>query len=156
MGFEMADITTDSWLPYKVNMTNFGVAWGLYFTFVHLRVHEWVAIIVVLLLELGWQLVQAYVDAPSPFSYDGSVGAYLGGSGFNYANAVWAVGGMTLAFLIDLMQPPVVRPLGGYDVDPCAQWEKNDDDYNECYDALADLIQAYEDETNGSIDEEEF
>ena len=156
MGFEMADITTDSWLPYKVNMTNFGVAWGLYFTFVHLRVHEWVAIIVVLLLELGWQLVQAYVYAPVPFAYDGSAGAYIGGAGFNYANAVWAVGGMTLAFLIDLMQPPVVRPLGGYDVDPCAQWEKNDDDYNECYDALSDLIQAYEDETNGSIDEEEF
>ena len=156
MGFEMADITTDSWLPYKVNMTNFGVAWGLYFTFVHLRVHEWVAIIVALLLELGWQLVQAYVAAPVPFDFDGSAGAYIGGTGFNYANAIWAVGGMTLAFLIDLMQPPVVRPLGGYDVDPCAQWEKNDDDYNECYDALADLIQAYEDETNGSIDEEEF
>ena len=140
MAFTLATITTESWLPYTSNMTNFGVAWGLYFMWVHLRVHEWLAIILVLLIETGWQLVQAYIIAPVPFAYDGTAEAYIGGAGFNYATYIWAIGGMTLGFLIDLMQPPAVRPLGGYDVDPCAKWDDNDDDYNECYDALSDLI----------------
>ena len=140
MAFTLATITTESWLPYTSNMTNFGVAWGLYFMWVHLRVHEWLAIILVLLIETGWQLMQAYIIAPVPFAYDGTAEAYLGGAGFNYATYIWAIGGMFLAFLIDLMQPPAVRPLGGYDVDPCVKWDDNDDDYNECYDALSDLI----------------
>ena len=140
MAFTLATITTESWLPYTSNMTNFGVAWGLYFMWVHLRVHEWLAIILVLLIETGWQLVQAYIIAPVPFAYDGTAEAYIGGAGFNYATYIWAIGGMFLGFLVDLMQPPAVRPLGGYDVDPCAKWDDNDDDYNECYDALSDLI----------------
>ena len=140
MSFTLATITTDSWLPYTSNMTNFGIGWGLYFMWVHLRVHEWLAIILVLLIETGWQLIQAYIIAPIPFAFDGTAEAYLGGYGFNYATYIWAIGGMFLAFLVDLMQPPAVRPLGGYDVDPCVKWDGNDDDYNECYDALSDLI----------------
>ena len=141
MGFTLKTITTEDWLPYSSNMTNFGVAWGLYFMWVHLRVYEWLSIILVLLIETGWQLVQAYIIAPSPvLGTERTAEAYIGGEGFNYATYIWAIGGMFLGFLVDLMQPPAVRPLGGYDVDPCAKWDKNDDDYNECYDALADLI----------------
>ena len=141
MGFTTADITTDDWLPYPANQANFGVAWGLYFTFVHLRVHEWIAIIVVALIELGWQLVQAYILAPVPFAYDGTAEAYLGGAGFNYANMIWATGGWFLAFLIDLMQKPHVRPLGGYDIDACAKWKDDQDYYEWCQDSLFDLIE---------------
>ena len=140
MGFETADITSDSWLPYPVNQANFGVAWGLYFTFVHLRVHEWIAIIVVALLEFGWQMVQAYIYAPVPFAYDGTAEAYIGGYGFNYANMIWATGGWFLAFLVDLMQKPSIRPLGGYEIDPCAKWEDDADYYEWCLDSLSDLI----------------
>ena len=141
MAFLLATITTDSWLPYNANLANFGVAWGLYFTWVHLRVHEWVAIIIMILLELGWQLVQAYIIAPIPYTKDGTAEAYIGGYGFNYANMIWATGGWFLAFLVDLMQKPHWRPLGGYDVDPCLKWEDDQDYYEWCQDSLIDLME---------------
>ena len=67
-----------------------------------------------------------------PFAYDGTVEAYLGGQGFDYIHLVYATGGLTFAFLVDLMQAPLVRPLGGYELDPCAKWDGNGEDYNEC------------------------
>ena len=42
------------WVPYKQNLCYFGIAWGLYFMWVHLKVWEWLAIILVLVIELGW------------------------------------------------------------------------------------------------------
>ena len=81
-----------------------------------------------------------------PFDYDGTAEAYLGGYGFNYANMIWATGGWFLAFLVDLMQKPSIRPLGGYYVDPCAKWSGDDDYYDWCVDSLLDLIQRTSDE----------
>ena len=123
MAFTMAP--TVEWMPYTAQLNNFGIAWGMYWMWVHLRVHEWIAIILVVFIEVGWQMVQAFV----PTAADG-IGLYLGGDGFNYANLIYATGGMTLAFLIDLMQPPSVRPLGGYK--KCEKLEPGTPDYEKC------------------------
>ena len=124
MAFTMADPI--EWMPYNSALANFGVAWGQYWMWVHLRVHEWIAIILVVCFEVGWQMVQAYI----PTAADG-VGAFIGGDGFNYAHLIYAVGGMTLAFLIDLMAKPSVRPLGGYKYD-CSILEEGTPDWEDC------------------------
>ena len=113
-------------------MAYFGISWGLYFSFVHVGAWEWLAIILVLVIETGWQLIQAYVISPVPYSYDGTIEAFIGGAGFNFIQMIYATGGLIGAFLVDLMQAPLVRPLGGYEIDPCAKWDYNDEDYNEC------------------------
>ena len=127
-------------MPVNANLANFGVAWGLYFMWVHLRLYEWLAVLLVLLIETGWQITQAMVTCAANPCVEGDGAAYyIGGWGFNYANYIYAIGGMTLAFLIDLMQPPHIRPIGGYPPMPCEQFHE-EDQISECYALLEPLL----------------
>ena len=134
---------TADWMPTKesYNQANFLSGWGFYWAFVHMNVHEWVAVIVVLLLETCWQIVMGMV----PDTEEDDVGTpnvngvpYIGGRGFSYTNLVYAAGGMLIALLIDLIAPPHIRPMGKKD-DPCLEFEDSQEDYDQCWAALEEM-----------------
>ena len=85
----------------------------------------------VLVIETLWQLIQTYVKAPIPFSYDGTIEAYLGGAGFDLAHMFYATLGLIFAIYFDLFLT-TIRPLKGSDLDPCVKWYDNGEDYFEC------------------------
>ena len=107
--WEMAD---PIWMPHTAQQGYFGVGWGLYFTLVHLKAWEWLAVVIVILLEVTYQIVQALVPS--------SVNLYFGGEGFSYSNLIYGCGGMLLGLFIDLAAPPHVRP---WNSDPCSDKE---------------------------------
>ena len=50
-----------SWVFGPGAQANFFIGWGLYFTMVSLDVHEWIAILILVVLETGWQIGQAFL-----------------------------------------------------------------------------------------------
>ena len=126
--------TMDDWLPLGQNQAYFGTGWGLYFTWTTFQVHEWISVIIVVLLETSWQIVHGMVPD--------TTNAYLGGKGFSYIRLVYGIGGMTLALLFDLMIPPHIRPFGADD--PCEDYEEDSDDWKECIAAAEQLEEANE------------
>ena len=86
-----------------------------------------------------------------------TIGYLLGGLGFNYVNLIWAIGGMFLAFIVDLMESPSIRPLSGYPKDPCGDLELDDQGYYECVELMKDEGFWYYDEmTEGNEEGQGF
>lgn len=98
----------DSWMPYSYNITNFGIGWGLYYTFVHFKAMEWLSCLIVVLLQTGWQIMCALVP-------DEGIDAspYIGGDGFSYNNLSYGSLGVLLALILDLIVPPHIRSTSG-------------------------------------------
>ena len=103
-------IDTEEWEPVARNMANFGVAFGLYYAFVHYYVAEWISMLVVLFIEGIWQIKNALIP-------DNEVD-YIGGPGFSYVSLIYDFGGILVALLIDLMWPPHIRPTGDDECNP--------------------------------------
>ena len=100
-----------SWNPYPMNVANFGVGFGVYFMMVHFYAWEWLAIVLVLLLQFMWQCKNALV----PYvNYDSTTATwtrrYFGGFGYSYRQQIYGAGGVFIAFLLDVIWPPAIQP----------------------------------------------
>ena len=138
VGFTMA--TDPTWIFGSTAQAYTFIGWGLYSTMVHLDVHEWVAILVMIVLEAGWQIGQAYIEYDA--TPDWTLGYILGGAGFNYVNMIWATSGIILGFLIDLMHKPSVRPLSGYRPTLACDYIKkslSEEQYEDCMTFMEDI-----------------
>ena len=96
----MAD-AHDSWMPIQDNIAMLGVGFGLYYMFVHYYTWEWVTLIVVAFLQFLWELKNALIPATEV--------EYFGGWGYSWKAEIYGFGGLFLAFLIDVMWPPVLH-----------------------------------------------
>ena len=115
MKYTDSDYTHDTWNPSHDNMANAGVAFGLYFMFVHFHTWEWLSMLLVALFTFMWQCKNALI--PSITKTDGT--RYFGGWGYSYIAQIYGAGGVFLAFLLDVMWPPAIQP------------KKNGENYNE-------------------------
>ena len=100
-----------SWNPYPMNVSNFGVGFGMYFMMVHFYAWEWLAILLVLLLQFIWQCKNALV----PFvDWDATTVTWsrrwFGGNGYSYRQQIYGAGGVLIAFLLDVIWPPAIQP----------------------------------------------
>ena len=78
---------------------------GLYFTFVHLYLAEWISVLIVIFLEVCYQIKDGLV----PNDGGKEILKYFGGDGFSYKDLIYDVSGMTFALIVDLIAPPHVR-----------------------------------------------
>ena len=101
----------DSWSPIPDNVAQFGVGYGLYYNFVHFYMWEWVAIIVIVLLQFLWQMKNGLVPYYNGFNLaDNTVKArYMGGWGYSFKAEIYGFMGLFVAFLIDVMWPPAIE-----------------------------------------------
>ena len=128
-----------------------GVGWGLYWTFVALDVWEWLSIILVLVLQSGWHVMTGFIAVDNTPGW--TVGYLFGSNGFNYPRYIYGVGGVVLAFLIDLMHWPHTRPLSGYAKDPCGDLDLDDESYKNCVELLEDeKIWYFDEETEMAME----
>ena len=96
----------DTWNPAHDNIANAGIGLGLYFTFVHFRVPEWGAILLTLILNTMWQVKNGLV--PGITKTGGN--RYFGAWGYSFIGQIYCVGGVLIAFLVDVMWPPAIQP----------------------------------------------
>ena len=92
-------------MPNHDQQAHFAVALGLYYTFVHMYLAEWISSIIVIVLDVVWQIKDGLV----PIDGGKEVWKYLGGDGFSYRNLVYDMSGLALALIIDLAVPPHIR-----------------------------------------------
>ena len=95
----------DSWMPTQDHQAHFAIGMGLYFTFVHLYLAEWISTLIVILLEVCYQIKDGLV----PNDGGKEILKYFGGDGFSYKDLIYDVSGITFALIIDLIAPPHVR-----------------------------------------------
>ena len=104
----------DSFSPYPANIAALGTQFGLYFMMVHFYAPEWVAIVVTLILGFIWEVKNAMVPYVNIKYTSGVVSGYekrwMGGFGFSYKRELYGLGGVFLAFLLDVMWPPAIQP----------------------------------------------
>ena len=104
----------DSWNPEHLNVMNFGVGFGMYFMFVHFYAWEWLAILLVLLLQFIWQCKNAlipYMDwQTNGLVITGMNRRYFGGFGYSYKHEIYGAAGVLMAFLLDVIWPPAIQP----------------------------------------------
>ena len=108
IGYDDDDVTFS---PTTINVANFGVGFGLYFMMVHFYAPEWVAIIVTLILGFIWEVKNAlvpYVKVDTTTFVTET--RWMGGFGFSYKRELYGLGGVFLAFLLDVMWPPAIQP----------------------------------------------
>ena len=74
---------------------------------------EWVAVIVILILQFLWQMKNALIPymnyTGSPKSILNFKYRYLGGFGYSFKAQIYGALGLTVALLIDLMWPPHIE-----------------------------------------------
>ena len=110
---------------------NFGISWAGYFTLVNLGETEWISIITVLILQSLWQIAMGFI--PGTVTVGWTVNYMFGKDGFNYPRYVYGIIGLMMAFIIDLIDWPHTRPLGGYAKDPCGRYlDLSDEAYADC------------------------
>ena len=105
------DDSRDSFNPYPLNIAALGTQFGLYFMMVHFYAPEWVAIIVTLILGFMWEVKNAlvpYVKVDTTTFVTET--RWMGGFGFSYKRELYGLGGVFLAFLLDVMWPPAIQP----------------------------------------------
>ena len=100
------DISHNTLYPSHDNVANAGVAFGLYFMFVHFYVWEWLSILLVMIFTGIWQVKNGLV--PSVDSAGDN--RYFGGWGYSWKSQVYGAGGVLVAFLLDVMWPPAIQP----------------------------------------------
>ena len=86
-------------------MAHFAIACGFYYTFVHMYLAEWISVIIVIFIDVVWQIKDGLV----PIDGGREIWKYLGGDGFSYRNLVYDMSGLVLGLAIDLAVPPHVR-----------------------------------------------
>ena len=103
----------DSWSPIPDNVASFGVGYGLYYNFVHFYMWEWVAFIVILIIQFMWQMKNGLIPYMNYKMTNGVVSGvsqrYLGGFGYSFKAQIYGFMGLTVALLIDLMWPPHIE-----------------------------------------------
>merc|ERR1712151_244029 len=103
----------DSWNPIPDNVAQFGVGYGLYYNFVHFYMMEWVAVIVILILQFIWQMKNGLVPYVNVKTTNGvpvsTSNRYLGGFGYSFEAEIYGAMGLIVALLIDLMWPPHIE-----------------------------------------------
>ena len=111
--FDYVKNAHDSWNPIPDNLAQFGVGYGLYYNFVHFYMWEWVAFIVILLLQFLWQMKNGLIPYMNYTGTPKNAGTfkyrYLGGFGYSFKGQIWGAFGLTVALLIDLMWPPHIE-----------------------------------------------
>ena len=148
MSFTMDPV--QDWTFGPLAQANFGIGWGLYWTFVALDVWEWLSATLVVLLETAWHITMGFV--PGSATPGWTIPYILGSDGFNYPRFIWAIGGMIMALIIDLIHWPHTRPLGGYDKNPCGKIELEGEDFEDCIKMLKEEgIWYYDEETEIDI-----
>ena len=112
------DAKHSSFMPYQENVANLGLGWGLYFMMVHFYAWEWLAIVLVIMLQFVWQCKNALVPYynfnlnAAGTILDGTWTArYFGGMGYSWKAEIYGAGGVFLAFLLDVMWPPALQPM---------------------------------------------
>ena len=95
----------DSWMPTQDHQAHFAIGMGLYFTFVHLYLAEWISTLIVILLEVCYQIKDGLV----PNDGGKEILKYFGGDGFSYKDLIYDASGVAFALIIDLIAPPHVR-----------------------------------------------
>ena len=113
----------EKWFPKanSINMNYFGIGFGLYYMFVHFKVAEWIAwLVVAVFVEGFYQIINAMIPA-----YGDDKVNYIGGYGWSYIQWIFGAGGATIGLLVDLLWPPHIRETGGDDDD------EDDDDYDD-------------------------
>ena len=103
--------SNDSFSPYPMNIAALGTQFGLYFMMVHFYAPEWVAIVVTLILGFIWEVKNAlvpYVNIDTTTLVTSK--RWMGGFGFSYKRELYGLGGVFLAFLLDVMWPPAIQP----------------------------------------------
>ena len=93
----------DTWMPQAKNIATFSIGWGLYYTFVHFYVWEWLSTIIVLMLQTGWQIIRAKLPK------EGKASKLIDTDGFSYKNLIYGSVGVVLALLLDILVPPHIR-----------------------------------------------
>ena len=94
-----------------MNIAALGTQFGLYFMMVHFYAPEWVAIVVTLILGFIWEVKNAlvpYVNIDTTTLVTSK--RWMGGFGFSYKRELYGLGGVFLAFLLDVMWPPAIQP----------------------------------------------
>ena len=109
---DVGGVPLDTFSPNPQNMANFGSGFGLYFMMVHFYAAEWLAIVLVILIQFMWQVKSALVPyyrgtASDPLNTDAR---YFGGWGFSYHQELYGLGGILIAFLLDVIWPPAIQP----------------------------------------------
>ena len=92
----------NEYMPNAANMANLGVAWGVYYFFVHFYANEGWAVFGAIMINGCFQIMHALVP-------DTTIQSPLGGGGFSYYQLIYATGGAILGLLFDLMVPPSIR-----------------------------------------------
>ena len=105
------DDSRDSFSPYPLNIAALGTQFGLYFMMVHFYAPEWVAIVVTIILGFIWEVKNALVPyVKVDLTAGTSETRWLGGFGYSYKRELYGLGGIFLAFLLDVMWPPAIQP----------------------------------------------
>ena len=76
--------------------------WAAYYFFVHYKVSELWASVVILLVIVAWEVKDALV----PWELAG----WIGGGGFSYWDVAYGSFALVLALVTDLIVPPHIRP----------------------------------------------
>ena len=101
----------------------FMIGWAGYYSLVHYYVHEWVAILIVILIAGMQQVSNALIPA-----YGDDKVNYIGSYGFQWTGLAWNSIGVLFAFILDAMVPPSIgkdRPEGDDD-DDCDDCDDDD------------------------------
>ena len=127
-----------------------GIGWGLYWTFVALDIWEWLSILIVLLIQTGWHVMTGFIAVDVTPGW--TIGYLFGSNGFNYPRYIYAIGGMIMALLVDLMHWPHTRPLSGYEKNPCGKIELEGENFEDCIKMLKEEgIWYYDEDTEIDI-----